>query len=83
MILAYSDIKFSGEFAAFNVSLKPKSGKLDYVFITLQSWLRTKDIICYEVHEICTQSVEVRIQINVSQIAWNDGTQISFRNKEA
>lgn len=81
MILAYSDIKFCSEFAAFDIALKPNCRNIDFCFKALQKMLENKDIEMYEIKEICTHSVNVRIQIRLNQIVWNDGIEINFKTE--
>ena len=78
MILAYSDIKFCGDFAALNIALRPTCKQIDFCFKALQKMIENKDILMYEIKEICTQYVNVRIQIRLNQIVWNNGIEIDF-----
>ena len=43
--------------------------------------LKNKDIEMYEIKKICTQSINVRIQIRLNQIVWNDGIEINFKTE--
>lgn len=79
MILAYSDIKFCGELAAFDIALRPTCKQIDFCFKALQKMIENKDILRYDIKEICAhQYVKVRIQIRLNQIVWNNGLEIEF-----
>ena len=82
MTFAYSLIKFCNDRVAFNIALRPANGKLEFAFNTLQTWIDTHVIEQYEVVSIDTQSIELRIQLNVKQIVWNNGIEICFKSYE-
>jgi len=82
MTFCYSLIDFNADFVSFNVGLKTFDNKPVEAFKVLQTWLNNNTIYKYEVVDIRTQHLEVRVQINIKQIVWNNGTEICFKSLE-